>query len=730
MSTYQRAQALIKQGFWIFPSQNKAIHITDWPNAATRDPEQIKNWFGPGGTHETWGVSTLTGKFGGDNEALVAADVDPRNGGLETVKAILKENPTAFPDTRQHSTPSGGVHLLYRMPHPGLTSKTHALGAGVDVKSAGGLIHFGPAYQLAEDAPVALVPTWIIVKCTQAKDTKPIEKLVPVEIDQTRAEQRAVQYLVKEAPLAIEGLGGDETTYKTAARCKDFGLSEDRTLALMSEVWDPRCMPPWGPDLAAKVSNAYGYGTEPIGVLAPESQFTVVPTEPPKPWVIEMNTRRCVVNQGGEMVIYTNAHDDALGRDYFETSSFEDLRRMYSNKIVEAIDPKTKKKIYMDQGSAWLSSPDRRQYLGGVRYSPGQDTPPDVLNLWKGFSVTPKPGSWARMRNHLYEVICDRNDAAFAYLMNWLARLMQSPGEQGQVAIVLRGGRGTGKGVFGNALLKIFGSHGLHITNPELFIGRFNAHLRGTSFLFVDEAIYAPNRQHEAALKALITEPLIQIEAKFQTPIMVKNTSHAVIASNDDWVVGAGPDERRYSVSDVSDRYQQNAAYFTPLWREMETGGLSAMLYDLLAHSLAGFDVNAVPNTDALASQKLSSLRGTDAWIFACLQHEAIASHQWGQDGCELSKSEAYDSYVITGKRVREYAPADVRTWGRMLRKALPRCVGECRRGSGRGDEQRSRNLLFSGLAECRKAFESYIRQPIRWEAEDAQRVTYADLFE
>jgi P4 family phage/plasmid primase-like protien len=272
MNTYELAQSLIKQGFYVFPSRSKADHITDWPNAATRDPEQIKKWFGPGGTHEAWNISIYTGKYG-DNEALVAVDVDPQNKGVETYTALHAQHP--FTQTRQHDTPSGGTHLLYSMPRPGLKSGTHVLGPGIDIRSAGGLIHFGDGYALAEDAPVAPVPAWIIEMCTPAKaTTKPADKVVPADVDQSRAEKRAEFYLLTEAPLAIEGSGGDETTYKVAARCKDFGLSEDQTLALLAEKWNPRCQPVWPiEDLRKKIANAFSYGVEAIGAMAPEVQF-------------------------------------------------------------------------------------------------------------------------------------------------------------------------------------------------------------------------------------------------------------------------------------------------------------------------------------------------------------------------------------------------------------------------------------------------------------------------
>ena len=40
---------------------------------------------------------------------------------------------------------------------------------------------------------------------------------------------------------------------------------------------------------------------------------------------------------------------------------------------------------------------------------------------------------------------------------------------------------------------------------------------------FLDEALWAGDKQGEGTLKALITEPTFQLEAKFRDPITVKN---------------------------------------------------------------------------------------------------------------------------------------------------------------------------------------------------------------
>ena len=91
---------------------------------------------------------------------------------------------------------------------------------------------------------------------------------------------------------------------------------------------------------------------------------------------------------------------------------------------------------------------------------------------------------------------------------------------------MLRGLKGTGKGMVGQMLMRIFRNHSLHITNSKHLVGNFNAHLVDALFLFLDEAFWAGDKQGEGTLKALITERTIMIEPKgvdsFQMPNRLK----------------------------------------------------------------------------------------------------------------------------------------------------------------------------------------------------------------
>ena len=158
--------------------------------------------------------------------------------------------------------------------------------------------------------------------------------------------------------------------------------------------------------------------------------------------VIErFNARYAVVNEAGKAVVYQQADDPILKRKVLIRITFPDLRKFYQNRLIQVGDAVT------TEANHWLNSPNRREYLGGVVFDPTDNAPADCWNLWSGFAVKPKAGDWSLMQNHIRDVICAGNDGNFEYTLNWAAQMFQKPNRPGEVATVLKGLKGVGKGI-------------------------------------------------------------------------------------------------------------------------------------------------------------------------------------------------------------------------------------------------------------------------------------------
>lgn len=180
--------------------------------------------------------------------------------------------------------------------------------------------------------------------------------------------------------------------------------------------------------------------------------------------------------------------------------------------------------------------------------------------------------------------------------------------------------------------------------------------------LFVDEAFWAGDKQGESVLKSVITEPTLAIEKKGLDVVMVPNMLHVIMASNNTWVVPAGLDERRFLVLAVNDSMKQDVAYFSAIDQEFRTGGLEAMLDELLNRDISDFNYRNAPRTRALIDQKLLSLDPIQQWFFERLQHGTLTGFM--NDWELVRTSRVQEHYINCMKDVSSGRRALQPSWG------------------------------------------------------------------
>jgi len=129
-------------------------------------------------------------------------------------------------------------------------------------------------------------------------------------------------------------------------------------------------------------------------------------------------------------------------------------------------------------------------------------------------------------------------------------------------------------------------------------------------------------------MKVYLTEETIVIEGKGVDAAAWPNMLHVIMSSNSEWVVPAGRHERRYAVFDVSSAQRQKKDYFKPLFKQMDAGGLAAMLHDMLAMDLGDWHPREDrPETAALADQKSRGLGPVEGEVLDWLREGAMPDH-------------------------------------------------------------------------------------------------------
>lgn len=348
----------------------------------------------------------------------------------------------------------------------------------------------------------------------------------------------------------------------------------------------------------------------------------------------ELNRKHAlIIDRGGNVMILNYDTDPVTGRVSYTYLKPDQFYAKYCNQtMVVAVG--TDKTMAIELGKWWYKHLGRREYTG-ITYDPehiekdqwGAHVKDGKLNLWTGFGVDARKGSWKRMLYHCYAIICQKDAEKFKYLIKWMAWAVQNPGKRAGSAIVVRGKKGTGKSILGNALCKIFGEHSSVLTNAEHLIGKFNAHLETSSFIFSDEAYY-PDNESDGVLKGIITEEYFTIEAKYQTPRKAKNCLKVFMCTNYERAVNASADERRYFVCETSDKYCPSGAmrsegekYFNRLYAEVNGDGVPAMMYDLINMDLTGFNpIWSMPRTKELDKQIFMGIRNWDRIAYEFLQ--------------------------------------------------------------------------------------------------------------
>ena len=247
MSLLDAALAWAGRGFRVFPlSPGTKIPPRDfaWKAEATNDTAKITAWWT---SHPRCNVGVATG--GG----LVVVDVDTRVPGAYGALLALD-----LPDdTLTVKTPGGGFHLYYR--GDDVANSASKLGPGLDVRGLGGYVvapgsYFGDYlgekgytgyYEIQHDALAVAAPPHLILMAgapREKQDGGPVSVDDPMDIDY------ATRYLQNEAPLSIEGQGGNNTAFMVAARLIEIGVSAETMVGLLADHWNPRCQPPWDRD--------------------------------------------------------------------------------------------------------------------------------------------------------------------------------------------------------------------------------------------------------------------------------------------------------------------------------------------------------------------------------------------------------------------------------------------------------------------------------------------------
>jgi hypothetical protein len=435
-----------------------------------------------------------------------------------------------------------------------------------------------------------------------------------------------------------------------------------------------------------------------------------------------MNRDHAVVNLNGKCAILREGIDPVTNFHMVTFSSVGDFHNLQKNNKGRVSSGKGFKDLPVS--NAWLEWPGRRGY-DAVIFEPGKDVK-GCYNLWRGFAVEPKPGDCSLFIDHILNVIAGGDKELAGYIIAWMADAVQNPGgPRPGTSIALRGVQGCGKGTLVNIFGRLFGTHFLHLSGSDQLTGRFNDHLKSVIIVFADEAVWGGDKSAEGKLKGMVTEPTMFVEPKGMNGFSISNHIRLILASNNDWIVPAGLEERRFLVLDVSPNRVGDYEYFAAIEKQMTSGGLEALLHYLLDYDLSTINLRQIPRTPALFEQITASMSAFDKfWLDRLTSGELF----------ELVTNRALSGFIETFGCYNTDWPAEVRvadlntefqlyckelnvryrTTNTQMGKALSQSCPSVERKRG-STGRRDYYYQIPSLQVCRTEFERRVKMKIDW---------------
>ena len=269
----------------------------------------------------------------------------------------------------------------------------------------------------------------------------------------------------------------------------------------------------------------------------------------------------------------------------------------------------------------WMESREKRVVrVAEVGFDPAGKDAKVKCNLWGGWPTVPRAGRCERLLE-LLEYLCSDDEQSatlYQWVLRWLAYPIQHPGAKMATALVLHGPQGTGKNLFFETIMTIYGEYG-RIVDQAAVEDKFNDWASRKLFLIADEVVARMELYHtKNKLKSLITGEWVRINPKNIGAYDERNHVNLVFLSNENQPLVLEKDDRRYTV--IWTPAKLDARFYEEVAEELRNGGAAALHDYLLSVPLADFGPHTKPpmtkaKEDLIELGKDSTERFWDQWV-------------------------------------------------------------------------------------------------------------------
>lgn len=261
-------------------------------------------------------------------------------------------------------------------------------------------------------------------------------------------------------------------------------------------------------------------------------------------------------------------------------------------------------------------------------------------NLWGGWPTVPKAGKCTVLLE-LLEYLCSGEKNArevYQWVLKWLAFPIQHPGAKMKTALIFHGPQGTGKNLFFESVMQVYGEYG-RIVDQSAIEDKFNDWASRKLFLIADEVVARQELFHvKNKLKGLITGEWIRINPKNVSAHDERNHVNIVFLSNEQRPLVLEKDDRRYTVIYTPEKLPKS--FYEGVRDELAAGGIAALHHHLATLDLGDFHEHAeAPMTKAKADLIEVSLGSTERF------HADWEAGETPHPFCPCSSADLYTAY-------------------------------------------------------------------------------------
>jgi hypothetical protein len=333
-----------------------------------------------------------------------------------------------------------------------------------------------------------------------------------------------------------------------------------------------------------------------------------------------------------------------------------------------------------------------------------------LLNIYKGMSVVGKQGNCSLILEHIFEIWCNKNESLNNYVLNWFSRMIQLPFLQAETALTFKSAEGVGKNIILDMFIDFFREHSTFATKVSDIVGNFNDHLALSVFVFLNESDFAKSSGAKGVVQSLITDKFLTMHKKFLPKTKIKNCTHLVICSNNDFYADLNVDDRRFITLLPSSTKKGDFIYFKNLADEIESGGNAAFLDYLAKRDISNFNPRVFPEFSAEIKEergkiKLLNQSSILQWSVDFLDSKGdnlFDKNNWKYDFVKVTKSNLLDNYLQYCKTRNLIAESNVTFYKKVIEifsLSMKRLGGK---------KMRVNYYIFKDFAACEENLKCY----------------------